>query len=1051
MGFDGDEHRSVSDGNVTTVSIIDSDGFVILPGRGVADYVGPHTGPATQRRVFASVIAEDRDLADSVFRSVVDGTRSSAAMTLRLRRADGVTRLADLQLVDHRTDPLITGILLITRDITDEHARSETLAQLREAERFLGDNARRIAGAPSDDLSSIMDELVAEAGLVLGATRVTLSASPTATDDLFIDVYKWHVDGAEDFNREHDLNGFSSSLSRWIPSSHPKWIDMSRLERRWPELVKRTRHLGQHLLLYGIRLPNDGWGVLAVWDPAQASAAEFTITGLADLWSIVVARQTNQAQSREAHVRLESLLAHSSDLVVVYDDDLLLTYVSPGAVKLLGTAPDEAVGRSALDFLHPDDAMSVSSPFPAFEPEVASTPRVIRIAGADGQYRTFEAVISDLRNDPNVKGVVVNARDVTDVAQYKQELQRHRSLERLVRRISTTFATATVDMTEELLTSCLKELLVFTNASRAGIYVPDATGEVFFATYQVTGGDLAPIGDQIALLDLTTVTSSARSLKAGGVVLQHASQQDHGLISAIEVDGSEPIEGLLAVPLRFSDELLGIMMLTSIEPGWDCPNELLGLLRTIGEIGAGALMRQRVERNLAEGALRDPLTGLPNRRMLMERLSAALVRSAETSSSVALMFVDCDGFKEVNDSHGHEHGDRLLIQMAERLEAVCVHSASIARLGGDEFVVMIDENASERTVTGIAERIVDSLKEPFELTDRTVRVTVSVGVAFHSGRYPGIDAGSLLRRADLAMYQAKEAGRNRYQVFTDEMETTTRARFGLLSELREATRLKNQFEVWYQPVVDLRSTVPSRRGGRDGDLLIPDVVGFEALVRWRHPTRGLLHPAGFIDLAEESGVIEELGWQVFETAIDQLLQWRSTGQVSHRVSMAVNLSVRQLQSNHFVDRVRSFLTDCGLPPKQIVFEVTESVFGDRAYLHNRLLSLRDMGVKIAIDDFGTGYSSLAYLRDLPVDILKIDRSFTGKLGRGPRDNAMVAMVSHLADQMSIETVAEGVETPEQLAIVRELRCTYAQGFLLGRPVPARDLTFARLPPSAAMH
>ncbi len=303
--------------------------------------------------------------------------------------------------------------------------------------------------------------------------------------------------------------------------------------------------------------------------------------------------------------------------------------------------------------------------------------------------------------------------------------------------------------------------------------------------------------------------------------------------------------------------------MSSDDPNWDCSGEYLGLFRTIGEIAAGALMRQRVERTLAKGALFDPLTGLPNRRMLMAKLTTTLSQSA-IEDPVAVMFVDCDEFKAVNDSYGHEYGDRLLVQMASRLEAICAHTATLARFGGDEFVVMINSRVSEAEIMTLAQRIVSLLSETYDLKGATVRVTVSVGVAIHAPESGRTDTSSLLRRADVAMYQAKQAGRNGLHVYSEALESSTRARFNLLSDLRRATESSEEFDVWYQPVFDIRnhpaiaiaapadgsglrvgdgnpsptSTSPNNTNGvaAMNPMVSPQLAGYEALVRWRHPT-----------------------------------------------------------------------------------------------------------------------------------------------------------------------------------------------------------------------
>ena len=1051
----------LSDRSLTTVSVIDADGTIKLAGQGLERY-GDATDGTIRRTAFDSVVDADRASVWKLLETVVGGEQKSAAITVRVQRGDGAIRFAELHLIDHRSDPLIEGVLLVSRDVTREREDAEALDQLRQIDRFLGEAARTIATVERAQLPAAMDAIVRQAGALLGVRLLTLSTGqlrvsdpgsldPEAYDD-FTTIYRWSAPDVIAPHPQFRVRGFGVELAEWFNGPRPpRWIDVDRLSDR----LRRTGHeepaiMGDELVLYAVKLPTDQWGVLGAWDPVHREAAEFMISGLADIWAVVEARTFKDKERRRSAIRFETLLAHSSDLLMVHNRKLVVTYVSPGAKSLLDIDPSSVVGHSLMEFLHPDDLESITQI--SLKPRIASDPRVVRVRAADGSYRTFEFVATNLLSDPNVAGIVVNGRDVTDLALVKDALRRRRSLEQLVRRISTTFAMAPVDMTDELLQSCLVDLTAFTKATCAYVFVPEPGSENMVVRQHVNM-DSASSNDARIQLTAEQIASFGQSFAAGAVYVQYRAHGDRRMIDAIEYSHSSSgrITGLVAIPLKSGEELVGVMVLSSNRESWECQSEYLGLLRTIGEIGAGALMRQRVERTLAEGALYDPLTGLPNRRMLMSKLTATLSRET-TGLPVAVMFVDCDEFKAVNDTLGHEQGDRLLVQMARRLEAACAHVATLARFGGDEFVVMIDSDIAETAIVELAERIVTTLSDVYDLASTLVHVTVSVGVAIHPPHGTRTDTSSLLRRADVAMYQAKQAGRNGFHVYSEALESSTRARFNLLSDLRRAIETSDQFDVWYQPVYAISGDrtasgpqlLPAEREfpvdgpfGLDG--VAPLLAGYEALVRWRHPTKGLVLPAGFIDLAEDSGVINELGWYVLETAVQQLMSWRTEGRVGERVGMAVNVSVRQLQSSRLMQRITSLLTNAALPPELLTIEITESVLADRGNVLSELMKLRSLGLRIAIDDFGTGYSSLAYLRDFPVDVLKVDRSFVGKLGSDRRENAMVAMMCQLAEQLGIPTVAEGIETPRQLDIVRSLGCDFGQGFLLGRPATASEI------------
>jgi diguanylate cyclase (GGDEF)-like protein len=431
--------------------------------------------------------------------------------------------------------------------------------------------------------------------------------------------------------------------------------------------------------------------------------------------------------------------------------------------------------------------------------------------------------------------------------------------------------------------------------------------------------------------------------------------------------------------------------------------------------------RRAVEARLVHQAFHDPLTDLPNRALFLDRLGQLQGRAGRRGEPLAVLFLDLDHFKFVNDRYGHAGGDRLLIAVAERLRECARPGDTVARLGGDEFTLLLDGFEDPAEVEAVAARVAGTLDAPFAIDDDEVAVTASIGIAL--SRRDHAAPADLLRDADVALYRAKERGKARYAIFDPAMGTNLRERIALEAELRQAVE-RDQLRLVYQPVVELAT-------GR--------VVSVEALVRWEHPGRGLVLPAGFIPLAEEAGLVEPIGRWVLAEACRQAVIWQD--QFTNAPAVAVNLSARQFQHPGLVEEVAGALRATGLAPDRLELEITESaVMADADVTAATLRDLKNLGVCVAIDDFGTGYSSLSYLRRFPLDLLKIDQSFVSGLGSDVGDIAIVEAVIGLAHMLGLRVVAEGVETLEQATRLRELGCEFGQGHLFGRPGSPEAIT-----------
>jgi diguanylate cyclase (GGDEF)-like protein len=432
--------------------------------------------------------------------------------------------------------------------------------------------------------------------------------------------------------------------------------------------------------------------------------------------------------------------------------------------------------------------------------------------------------------------------------------------------------------------------------------------------------------------------------------------------------------------------------------------------------------QKRARDELVRQALHDPLTGLANRTLFMDRLTQALARSNRHPGTLAVMFLDLDRFKLINDSLGHSVGDQVLMCMTDRLRGVLRFEDTASRFGGDEFVILCEDVQSEQDAILIADRLALAVAKPMPMDAGNVVVTTSIGIAVAKARTD--TAEDLVRNADSALYRAKERGRARYELFDHRLRTRAVKRLTIENELRRAIDL-GELRVFYQPLVVVDE---------------PRVVALEALARWAHPGRGLLEPAEFIPVAEETGLIVPLGTWVLEEVCQQWARWREAGGPDTPLTVSVNLSTQQLARPQFEDVVERVLTKTSMAPENLSLEITESVLMETSpAVHATVRALRDLGVRFAIDDFGTGYSSLAYLKAIEVDTLKVDRSFVDGLGHNHGDTEIVNAVVSLAHALSLSAVAEGVETANQLEYLQLIGCDVAQGYYFAKPAPADAL------------
>jgi len=448
-----------------------------------------------------------------------------------------------------------------------------------------------------------------------------------------------------------------------------------------------------------------------------------------------------------------------------------------------------------------------------------------------------------------------------------------------------------------------------------------------------------------------------------------------------------------------------------------CENSETERLRTDEELERRQEELERRQEELAFMATHDALTGLPNRTLILDRSRQMLMRARRHKTPVAVLFIGLDNFKSINETLSHSAGDELLRSVAERLDGAVRDTDALGRLGGDEFVVIAEELSLTEGPELIAERLQEALKEPFRLAEEHeahVSVTASIGIATDARS----SAEEFLRDADIAMHQAKWDGKNRFALFEPGMQDALQSRTELEMDLRDAL-LNDEFFLVYQPTFKLSDMSPT---------------GVEALIRWKHPSRGIVQPNDFIPLLEETGLIVEVGKWVLKEACRQGALWREAG---HLIGMAVNVSARQLDGDEFVTDVQNALSESALEASALTLEITETtLMRNLEETARRLTAIRELGVRIAIDDFGTGYSSLAHLQQFPVDLLKIDRSFISRLTENPEGETLIHTLVQLGKALSIETLAEGIEQPQELSMLQQEQCDSGQGFLYSRPLDA---------------
>jgi diguanylate cyclase (GGDEF)-like protein/PAS domain S-box-containing protein len=736
------------------------------------------------------------------------------------------------------------------------------------------------------------------------------------------------------------------------------------------------------------------WCQVSAWNQLDDPVIEGIVVNVHD----ITERREAEASVAAAEARFRTLVQHAADGIMILDLEARCRYVSPSYERLTGHVASELIGNFLRGHVHPDDVAKIGAAWTRMMDHPEETTRaLVRVRHADQRWHWQESSISNRVDDPTINGIILNVRDVTERKALDDLLaEESRILEMIAggERLETVLdrvAALTAEYAEARY--CLIRLL--------------EGGELRIAA----APSLPPaIYERTANLSIDSSLASARAAKEREEIFVDFFAPGPDAEQLPDIAEELGIRSSWAVPIELPNReaVAGTLtLLFDIEPVDREHNR--PLLERVVSLAAVAIEQARAREDLEYRAYHDELTGLPNRALLNDRLTHALQRSRRDESAVAVLFLDLDRFKLVNDSLGHDAGDRLLSQVAQRMLEGLRGSDTVARLGGDEFVVVVEDVKDDLEIHTAVERVAAILEQPFEVDSETLFVSASIGVSVARDE---AQADDLIREADDAMYRAKQRGRRsvEYQTGRDETPNATN-RLARVTGLHRALE-REELVVYYQPIVDIGSRAP---------------VALEALVRWNHPELGLVPPGDFIPLAEDTGLIVPLGWRVLEHALRRL---------QHRpdLAIAVNVSARQLSETDFVPRLTELLTS--VPRGSLALEITESLLiADPEHIVATLAALDEVGVRIALDDFGTGYSSLSNLSALPIHQLKIDRSFVSGLGERPESEALVSAIIRLGHGLDLEVVAEGVETEQEARRLEELDCDFAQGYLFGRPEP----------------
>ena len=928
-----------------------ADGAIVDANPAASDYYGYPLAALTGLKITDINTLDAEDVRAEMVRAASDGR---PYFRFRHRLASGEVRDVEVHSspIDVEGRPLLYSIV----HDTTERARAEELLRQSEARyRLLAENAH--------DLIVLID-----------GDGKFLYVSPSHARVLGYEPKALEGTRAFDLIHPEDLPGQQAAFRERLETG------------RSTSSVQRLRHKdGSWVWIESVGVPIAGGG---------GKSSVMVVTG-----RDVSERKRAEAALRETGEKYRTLVEGSLAGVYIIQDDIFV-YVNPRMAEIFGYRPEELVGRDALELSAPADrqlvAGSLARPFGA-QPD--SVHYAFRGVHRDGREIDLEALCSQIEYEgrPAFAGTLL---DVT-------ERNRSEKLRGALYRIAS--ETASTEDLPQLFGAVHRIVAELMDARNFYVALLDPAAEVIRFPYFVDEHDASP-GELPLGRGLTDYL-----LRTGRALLASPEEAD-ALVRAGEVEmlGSPSVDWL-GVPLKSGSRTIGAIVVQSYDPAHRFGEREKELLTFVSQHVAAAIETKRAEEQVRHLAFHDVLTDLPNRLLFHDRLTLAVARAHRSGGHLAVVFLDVDRFKVINDSLGHSVGDDLLRAIARRTTRLLRQGDTLARLGGDEFILLLPEIGDVADAVRVAGKILQSFRQPFDARGQELYITASAGVSVYP--FDGTDAETLVKNADIAMYRAKEQGRDNFQLYTTELNVRAQARMKIESELRLALR-RDEYFLMYQPRVELATG---------------SVSGLEALVYWRRADGAVVPPAEFIPVAEETGLILPLGAWVLRRACRQIREWRTGG--APPVPVSVDLSARQFHQQDLVDQVAGILRGFDLEPRWIDLEITETILmahADQALA--TLNRLKRVGVRLTIDDFGSGYSSLAYLRRYPLDALKIARAFVHGLGGEGIDGAVVRAVVTLAHGIGLRVTAEGVESEEQRAHLRALGCDAMQGLLAGPPV-----------------
>ena len=687
-----------------------------------------------------------------------------------------------------------------------------------------------------------------------------------------------------------------------------------------------------------------------------------------------ISEQRNAEEDlRHKEEYFRALLESSTDLISIIDIEGQILYQSPSSLRTLGAPPELMLGQPLADFVHPEDRELLYKAIDQVLTDQGLTASAqARFRNQDGDWRYLDCQCKNLVENPVLGGIIVTSRDITERRKVEAALKRERAF------------------FQQLFRNSPAGIVILDNQDR----VVDANSS-FVDLFQFEVSELAgqPLSDLIVPDDLKQEATELTDL-----VLEHQTVDRES--ERLRKDGTKVDVAILGYPIELAERKIGAY----------------GIYSDITE-------RKSFERKLFHEAFHDSLTGLPNRTLLTERLERSVRRAKRRRDyQFALLFIDLDRFKVINDSLGHAAGDELLIEMARRLENCLRPGDTVARLGGDEFNIILEDIQEVADATRIADRILNSLSRPFSVADQEVVSSGSIGIAFS---FSGYDSGEdLMRDADIAMYRAKSRGKARYEIFDADMHKSAVERLNIENELRKAIA-NDELELFFQPIVSLTRS---------------QTVGFEALVRWQHPEKGLLPPGDWLPICEETGLMSAVGRWVARRACLQIQAWQQEFPESDGVALSINLAPNEISHPDFLHELNEILEESQAHPASLTLEITEDAIADSENLQDVLWHLKKMGFRLSLDDFGTGPSSLSSLHRYPIDHLKIHRSFIQEMSPGGENLEIVRAIAALGESLGINVIAVGIEDEDRLEEIRSMGIALAQGFYFSAPLSADEAT-----------